>query len=132
MTNTHQIFNLSTCFLIASSSRGKGHRQESVGVHSSIADDCGEGNGNPLQRSCLENPTDRGAWSAIVHGSCLENPTDRGAWSAIVHGSCLENPMDRGAWSAIVHGSCLENSMDRGAWSAIVHGVSESQKRLSD
>ena len=28
----------------------------------------GEGNGNPLQYSCLENPTDRGAWQAIVHG----------------------------------------------------------------
>ena len=27
----------------------------------------GEGNGNPLQYSCLENPTDRGAWRAIVH-----------------------------------------------------------------
>ena len=25
------------------------------------------GNGNPLQYSCLENPTDRGAWQAIVH-----------------------------------------------------------------
>ena len=28
----------------------------------------GEGNGNPLQYSCLENPMDRGAWSATVHG----------------------------------------------------------------
>ena len=28
----------------------------------------GEGNGNPLQYSCLENPTDKGAWSATVHG----------------------------------------------------------------
>ena len=28
----------------------------------------GEGNGNPLQYSCLENPTDRGAWWATVHG----------------------------------------------------------------
>ena len=26
-----------------------------------------EGNGNPLQYSCLENPIDRGAWWAIVH-----------------------------------------------------------------
>ena len=29
----------------------------------------GEGNGNPLQYSCLENPMDRGAWWATVHGS---------------------------------------------------------------
>ena len=28
----------------------------------------GEGNGNPLQYSCLENPMDRGAWYARVHG----------------------------------------------------------------
>ena len=28
----------------------------------------GEGNGNPLQYSCLENSMDRGAWRAIVHG----------------------------------------------------------------
>ena len=28
----------------------------------------GEGNGNPLQYSCLENPTDKGAWRATVHG----------------------------------------------------------------
>ena len=27
----------------------------------------GEGNGNPLQYSCLENTTDRGAWQATVH-----------------------------------------------------------------
>ena len=29
----------------------------------------GGGNGNPLQYSCLENPMDRGAWQATVHGS---------------------------------------------------------------
>ena len=28
----------------------------------------GEGNGNPLQYYCLENPMDRGAWWATVHG----------------------------------------------------------------
>ena len=28
----------------------------------------GGGNGNPLQNSCLENPMDRGAWWATVHG----------------------------------------------------------------
>ena len=26
------------------------------------------GKGNPLQYSCLENPMDRGAWQAMVHG----------------------------------------------------------------
>ena len=28
----------------------------------------GEGYGNPLQYSCLENPMGRGAWRALVHG----------------------------------------------------------------
>ena len=28
----------------------------------------GEGNGNPLQHSCLGNPMDRGAWRAVVNG----------------------------------------------------------------
>ena len=34
----------------------------------------GEGNGNPLQYSCLENSMDRRAWRAIVHG-VAKNPT---------------------------------------------------------
>ena len=28
----------------------------------------GGGNGNPLQYSCLENPMDKGAWCATIHG----------------------------------------------------------------
>ena len=35
----------------------------------------GEGNGNPLQYSCLENPTDRGAWQATVHGVAESDTT---------------------------------------------------------
>ena len=31
-------------------------------------DSPGEGNGNPLQYSCLDNSMDRGAWRATVHG----------------------------------------------------------------
>ena len=34
----------------------------------------GEGNGSPLQCSCLENPMDGGAWKAAVHG-VAEGPT---------------------------------------------------------
>ena len=32
----------------------------------------GGGNGNALQHSCLENPMDRGAWWAIIHGVVKE------------------------------------------------------------
>ena len=35
----------------------------------------GEGNGNPLKYSCLENPMDRGSWWAIVNGGCRESDT---------------------------------------------------------
>ena len=35
----------------------------------------GEGNGNPLQYSCLGNPMDRGAWWAIVQGIAKELDT---------------------------------------------------------
>ena len=62
--------------------RGKGHEDEKVygrwgrgqrgaqwrtrmGKASGIV---GEGNGTPLQYSCLENPMDGGAWKAVVHG----------------------------------------------------------------
>ena len=37
-------------------------------------DSPGEGNGNPLQYSCLENPTDGGTWWATVHG-VAKSPT---------------------------------------------------------
>ena len=35
----------------------------------------GEGNGNPLQYSCLGNPMDRGTWWATVHGVTKESDT---------------------------------------------------------
>jgi len=37
----------------------------------------GEGNGNPLQFSCLENPKDRGAWQASVHGVTESDTTEQ-------------------------------------------------------
>ena len=38
------------------------------GLISGLERSPGEGDGNPLQYSCLENPMDRGAWRATVHG----------------------------------------------------------------
>ena len=38
-----------------------------AGSISGLGRSSGEGNANPLQYSCLENPMDRGAWRAIVH-----------------------------------------------------------------
>ena len=39
-----------------------------IGLIPGLGRSPGEGNGNPLQYSCLENPVDRVAWQAIVHG----------------------------------------------------------------
>ena len=63
----------------------------------------GEGNDNPLQYSCLENPTDRGACSAAVQGvtkcqiqlSDSGTPTTLGIIPSFRHG-WLELPQDRG------------------------------------
>ena len=38
------------------------------GLIPGLARSVGEGNGNPLQYSCLENSVDRGVWWAIVYG----------------------------------------------------------------
>ena len=37
----------------------------------------GEGNGNPLQYSCLENPMDQGAWWATDHGIAESDTTEQ-------------------------------------------------------
>ena len=82
---------------------------------------CGEGNGNPLQYSCLENPVDRGAWWAAVH-RVVQSQTwlKRLSMHACI-GEGNGNPLQC---------SCLENPRDRGAWWAPVCGVAQSWTRL--
>ena len=50
----------------------------------------GEGNGNPLQYSCLENPMDGGAWWAIVHGVTKSQT----GLSNFIHGDSILNSRD--------------------------------------
>ena len=43
----------------------------------------GEGNGSPLQCSCLGNPVDRGAWGATVRG--VAEKSDEAEWQSAYH-----------------------------------------------
>ena len=52
----------------------------------------GEGNGTPLQYSCLENPMDRGAWKAAVHG-VAEGWTRLSGFTFTFHFHALEKEM---------------------------------------
>ena len=52
----------------------------------------GEGNGTPLQYSCLENPMDGGAWWAIVHG-VTKGRTRLSDFTFIFHFHALEKKM---------------------------------------
>ena len=63
------LFKLLVFYLVGCSpwDREESNTTEQVHFHFSLS--CiGEGNGNPLQCSCLENPRDRGAWWAAVYG----------------------------------------------------------------
>ena len=82
-----------------------------------------EGNGTPLQYSCLEKPMDGGAWKAAVHG-VAEGRTrlsDFPFTSLSCIGEGNGNPLQC---------SCLENPRDGGAWWAAVYEVAQSQTRL--
>ena len=52
----------------------------------------GEGNGTPLQHSCLENPMDRGAWWAAVHGDA-KSRTQLSDFTFTFHFHALEKEM---------------------------------------
>ena len=81
----------------------------------------GEGNGNPLQFSCLENPVDRGAWRAAVHGVAQ-------SWTRLkqlsMHACIGEENGNPFQYSG------LGNPRGRGAWWAAIYGVTQSQTQL--
>ena len=106
----------------------------------------GEGNGNPLQYSCLENPTDGGTWWATVHGVAkswtqLSDFTfNRASQVAVVVKNLPANAGDLrdvvsipgsgrstgGGRDSPLQYSCLENPTDRGTWWATVHRIAKS------
>ena len=69
----------------------------------------GEGNGSPLQYSCLENPVEKGAWGAAVHGvtQSQTQPKQLSMHACIGkgNGNPLQCPRDKGAWWAAVYGA---------------------------
>ena len=78
-------------------------------------------NSNPLQYSCLENPVDRRAWWAAVHGVAQSRTQLMQLSMHACIGEGNSNPLQY---------SCLENPRDGGAWWAAVYGVAKSQRRL--
>ena len=88
--------------------------------------DMGEGNGTPLQYSCLENPMDGGAWWASVHG-VAEGRTRPERLHFHFSLSCI----GEGNGNAL-QCACLENPRDGGAWWAAVYGVTQSWTQLKD
>ena len=107
----------------------------------SISNSVGE-NGNPLQHSCLEYPTDRGAWQATAHGVAESDMTER----RLVHRKrCLTKAKKLCGNSFLmnllffnefllfeVRSILRELVMDREAWRAAIHGVAKSRTRLSN
>ena len=79
----------------------------------------GEGNGNPLQCYCLENPRDREAWWAAAYGVAQSSSGSDGKASAYNVGGPgwipgLGRSPGEGNGNALQY-SCLENPMDGGA-----------------
>ena len=53
----------------------------------------GEGHGNPLQYSCLENPMDRGAWWATVH-RVAKSQTRLSNFTSLMNDESMSQPKD--------------------------------------
>ena len=84
----------------------------------------GEGNGNPLQCSCLENPRDWGAWWAAVYG-VTQSRTRLMRLSSVLNGITYSMDMSLNKLWEIVK--------DREAWPSVLQSMgSQSQTRLSD
>ena len=59
---------MSLAFPCGSDGKASAYNAGDPGLIPGLGRSPGEGNGNPLQYSCLENPMDGGAWLAPVHG----------------------------------------------------------------
>ena len=71
---------------------GASHLQMVFLIYSQVGRDYREGNGTPLQYSCLENPMDGGAWKAEVHGFARSR-TRLSDFTFTFHSHALEKEM---------------------------------------
>ena len=140
--------------LVGCSPWGRKESDTIVQLHFHFSLSCiGEGNGNPLQCSCLENPRDGGAWWAAVYGVVQSRTRLKrlgSSSSSTSSGSCnrgfcgssavknlpqckrwefnpwVRNVPWRRAWQPTPVFLPGESHGQRGAWWATVHGVAES------
>ena len=92
----------------------------------------GEGNGNPLQCSCLENPRDGGAWWAAIYGVAqsrtrLKQLSSSSSsrfpwWLSDKESACQCRRGGFDPWVGKIP-RVRKKGKDRGAWWATVHGV---------
>ena len=85
----------------------------------------GEGNGTPLQYSCLENPMDGGRSMA----GCSSWGREESETTERLHFHFLLSCIGEGNGNPL-QCSCLENPRDRAAWWAAVYGIAQSRTRL--
>ena len=95
----------------------------------------GEGHGNPLQYSCLENPMDRGPWRATVHRVAPSTPGRReGLWACYWEGPselpCAYSPIIKtGLTACVLTQSCttLCDPLDCSPPGSSVHGILQAR-----
>ena len=85
---------LTVCFPGGSDGKASVYNAGDLGSIPGLGRSPGEGSGTPLQNSCLENPTDGGAWWATVHGvaksrTTTERPHFHSSILTLLHSSPL-------------------------------------------
>ena len=98
-----------------------------INLIASICRISGEGNGNPLQYSCLEKSMDRRWTEEPGRLQSMGSQRVRHDGATSLHSLSFTSYFITGEGNGNpLQYSCLENPMDRGTWRATAHGVAES------
>ena len=96
--------------LVGCSPWGREESDMTERLHSHFSLSCiGEGNGNPLQCSCLQNPRDRGAWWAAVYGVAQ-------SWTRLTRFSSSKIPMGLPWWLSGKDPACQRRRQGFNPW----------------